>query len=230
MHFKYLGVMLWPLLLPLVVQANSRTWHNVRWVNDGDTVILNDNRSLRYLGINTPEIDYQQHRAEPFAYAARRLNRKLVDGTPIRLEFEKRKTDRFGRLLAYVFLKDNTLVNRELLRHGYGYFYPSSHPGKYDDILLKAQQDAMASKKGLWRDWKEPDGTATFVANRRSKRFHLSSCPNGKKISRKNRIYFKTMWKAYWEGYAPAKGCMVNKKKSWMSRIKNLFSNANSKI
>lgn len=212
MHTRWFFLMFAALMLPLLAHANSNSWHHVRWVNDGDTVTLSDNRSLRYLGINTPEIDYQNHRAEPYAYAARRLNRKMVDGQPIRLEFEKKKTDRFGRLLVYVFLEDNTFVNRELLQNGYGYFYPSSYPGKYDDILLQAQRLAMSSKTGIWRDWKEPDRHASYIANRRSKRLHLSSCPNGKKISRKNKVRFKTMWDAYWEGYAPAKGCIGNQK------------------
>ena len=177
-----------------------------------DTVILKDNRHVRYLGINTPEIDYKRHRADPFAYAARRLNRKMVDGQKVRLEFEKKRTDRFGRLLAYIFLENKTFVNRALLASGYGYYYPSSHPGKYDEILFKAQREAMSARKGIWRQWREPDQRGGYIANRRSKRFHSADCPNGKKVSRKNRVSYRTMWDAHWAGYAPAKQCILNHK------------------
>lgn len=192
-------------------QADAAEWMRIRWVNDGDTVVLADGRHLRYLGINTPEIDYKRHQAEPYAYAARRFNRKMVDDNKIRLEFEKKKTDRYGRLLAYVFLEDKTFVNRELLARGYGYFYPSAQAGTYDDLLLKAQSKAMASQIGIWRDWKEPKKSDGYIGNRRSKRFHLADCPNGKQVSRKNRFRFETMWEAFFKGYAPAKRCIIDK-------------------
>lgn len=189
-------------------QSKANQWVNVRWVNDGDTVVLKDGRKLRYLGINTPEIDYELHRGQPYAYTAKRFNRKLVDRKKIRLEFGKRQADQYGRLLAYVFLKDGAFVNRELLAKGYGYFYPSSKPGKYNEILLKTQREAMSAKIGIWRQWRDPGEGEGYIGNRRSKRFHLVDCPNANKISRKNRYRFKTMWDAFYEGYAPAKGCI----------------------
>ena len=191
-------------------QAGTIQWVRVRWVNDGDTVALDDGRKLRYLGINTPEIDYERQQGQPYAYVAKRFNRKLVDGKKIRLEFEQKKTDRYGRILAYVFLTDGTFVNRQLLTKGYGYFYPSKLPGKYDDLLLKTQREAMSAETGIWRQWREPGKGKSYLGNRRSKRFHLPDCPNGKKISGKNRHRFKTMWDAFYEGYAPAKGCINN--------------------
>jgi len=196
------------------VQADTTQWERVRWVNDGDTVVLNDGRKLRYLGINTPEIDYERQWGQPYAYVAKRFNHKLVDGKKIRLEFEQKKTDRYGRILAYVFLADGTFVNRQLLAKGYGYFYPSPRPGKYDDLLLKTQREAMSAQAGIWRQWREPGKGESYLGNRRSKRFHLTGCPNGKKISRKNRHRYKTMWDAFFAGYAPAKGC-INGQLGW---------------
>lgn len=189
-------------------RGETSNWVRVRWVNDGDTVVLNDGRKLRYLGINTPEIDYERQLGQPYAYVAKRFNRKLVDGKKIRLEFEQKKTDRYGRILAYAFLADGTFVNRQLLAKGYGYYYPSSRPGKYDDLLLKTQREAMSAKTGIWKKWREPGKGDGYLGNRRSKRFHLVDCPNGRKISRKNRWRFNTMWDAFFAGYAPAKGCI----------------------
>lgn len=195
-------------LVSIHVQAETAQWVRVRWVNDGDTVVLNDGRKLRYLGINTPEIDYERQLGQPYAYVAKRFNRELVDGKKIRLEFEQKKTDQYGRMLAYVFLADGTFVNRQLLIKGYGYFYPSKLPGKYDDLLLKTQREAMSTQTGIWRQWREPGKGKSYLGNRRSKRFHLPDCPNAKKISRKNRHRFKTMWDAFDSGYAPARGCI----------------------
>lgn len=212
----------WVLLVVMMLthQVNADEWLRVRHINDGDTVILTDGRHLRYLGINTPEIDYKRHRAQPYAYAARRYNRKMVDDKNIRLEFGKKKTDRYGRVLAYVFLEDATFVNRRLLNKGYGYFLPSAQPGKYDDVLLKAQREAIAGEKGIWKNWREPEKINFYLGNRRSRRFHLIDCPSAKKISRKNRIRLKTMREAFSKGFAPAKGC-IDDQLGW--RVHNSF-------
>jgi micrococcal nuclease len=195
-------------------QAGTAQWVHARWVNDGDTIVLNDGRKVRYLGINTPEIDYERHREQPYAYMAKRFNHKLVGRKKIYIEFEQKKTDRYGRLLAYVFLVDGTFVNRQLLAKGYGYCYPSPQSGKYDAILLKTQREAMSVQAGIWRQWREPGKGAGYLGNKRSKRFHLVGCPNGKQISRKNRHHFKTMWDAFFAGYAPAKEC-INDQLGW---------------
>nr|MBC8361511.1 thermonuclease family protein [Candidatus Desulfatibia profunda] len=76
----------------------------VRWVNDGDTVVLTDGRHVRYIGINAPEIDHENQRAEPYGYQAKKYNEKLVLSKTICLQFDKEQYDQYGRLLAYVFL------------------------------------------------------------------------------------------------------------------------------
>ncbi|RTZ98545.1 MAG: hypothetical protein DSY89_09530 [Deltaproteobacteria bacterium] len=187
---------------------------HVRWVYDGDTIMLADGRRLRYLGVNTPEIDSKYHRGQPYAFVAKRFNRKLVGKQDIRIELDGRKKDRYGRLLAYVFLPDGTLVSQQLILKGYGYFYPVARPGKYDKRLLKAQRQAMSAKTGIWRKWREPGNGRGYIGNRRSRRFHRVDCRDGKKISRKNRCHFDTMWDAFQAGYAPAKGC-INGQLGW---------------
>ena len=200
------------IALVLVASACARSespqWVHVRWVSDGDTVVLDDGRKIRYLGINTPEINHGSQQAQPFAFVAKRFNRKLVTGHRVRLEFGPKKKDRYGRVLAYLFLADGTFVNRELLARGYGYFYPTAIPGKRDNILLKTQRMAMAKKIGIWKKWREPGNGAGYIGNRWSRRFHLIGCRNGKKISRKHRRRFDTMWAAFTAGFAPAKGCI----------------------
>ena len=69
----------------------------VREVIDGDTIVLDDGRKVRYLGINAPE------HGQPYAREATNFNRRLVSGLSVRLEFDQERQDRHGRLLAYVY-------------------------------------------------------------------------------------------------------------------------------
>ncbi len=76
-------------------------------VYDGDTILLEDGRTVRYLGINAPEFQ------EPFYLKAKRFNESLVLGREIRLEFDQERTDGYGRVLAYVYA-GNEMVNARL--------------------------------------------------------------------------------------------------------------------
>jgi micrococcal nuclease len=91
------------------------TWLRVNWVIDGDTVVLSNGQKVRYIGINAPELAHDGHKAEPYGDEAKRFNASLVDRKKVRLEFDKERNDRYERLLAYVFLKDGTFVNAEIL-------------------------------------------------------------------------------------------------------------------
>ncbi len=178
----------------------------VKWVVDGDTVVLTNGQKVRYIGINAPELEHNGHPAEPFAEEAKRFNASLVAGKAVRLEFDKERTDQYERTLAYVFLKDGTLVNAEILASGYAFLLYHPQNRKYDSILLRSQRTAMSAKKGIWKDWRERPNA--YVGNRHSRRFHLSSCALGKRIKPQNRIVFQRQWDAYWEGYAPGKQCI----------------------
>ena len=187
--------------------ATADDWLRVRWVNDGDTIVLADGRRGRYLGINAPEIAHEQYgqKAEPLGYEALALNRRLVHRKRVRLELDAETHDAYDRLLAYVYVQGTQMVNVQMVVAGLAYFQPHWPNGRYDTQLLDAQRVAMQAKKGIWRRWqahREP-----VIGNRRSRRFHVGSCPNSAKIHTRNRIQFDRPWKAFWEGYAPAKKC-----------------------
>ncbi|XWX04283.1 thermonuclease family protein [Aggregatilineales bacterium SYSU G02658] len=84
-------------------------------VIDGDTIDVEINgvvQRVRYVGVNTPERDevcYQQ---------AADFNRQLVSGQTIGLVRDRTNTDRFDRLLRYVYVGE-TFVNLELVRAGF---------------------------------------------------------------------------------------------------------------
>lgn len=189
--------------------VNAESWVTSKWVADGDTIILHDGRHVRYIGIDTPEIDHKHHRSQPMADEALSMNRELIDGWQLRLVYDREKTDRYGRTLAYVYRRDGLFVNAELLKQGYAhvlYRFPNVSKAK---ILLSAQRDAMVSGKGIWQGVKKkqphPHG---YLGNRRSRRFHAHDCPSGNNISKKNRIWLKNRWAAFWAGYAPASACI----------------------
>jgi len=181
----------------------------VRLVIDGDTIILADGRHVRYIGINTPEIEHEHQKAEPYGYQAKKYNEKIVFSKMVRLQFDKERHDHFGRLLAYVFLPDGTFINQAMITQGYAYLLPQKPNIKYAKILLQAQREAMSAKKGMWREMAEEEGG--YSGNRRTKRFHAVACPFGKKISLTNRISFKSKRDAFWAGFAPGKRCLAGK-------------------
>ena len=194
------------LLFILTRQVSSAaSWNHVKWVVDGDTLILVDGQKVRYIGINAPELAHDDHSAEPYGEASKRFNALLVNRKKVRLEFDKERFDRYKRLLAYVFLKNDNFVNAEILSNGFAYLLRHRPNLKYDSMLLQSQRHAMSAKVGIWQYWQENKNKV--IGNKNSYRFHLPACPYGKRIKHRNRIVFHKKWDAYWEGYAPAKRC-----------------------
>ncbi len=115
----------------------------VKRVYDGDTVLLEDGRTVRYLGINTPE--YQ----EPFYLKAKRLNESLVQGQEIRLEFDQEKADGRDRLLAYVHV-GNEMVNAKLIQEGLAHAFFIGPNRQHNALLLRLQAEAQQRKIGIW--------------------------------------------------------------------------------
>jgi micrococcal nuclease len=71
------------------------------------------------------------------------------------------ETDRFGRLLRYVYLESGEMVNELLVRDGYAQVSTFPPDVKYQDRFLAAQQQAVASGAGLWLACAVPEPTAT---------------------------------------------------------------------
>jgi endonuclease YncB( thermonuclease family) len=122
----------------------------VRWVDDGDTIVVAGGERVRYLGINTPEVAHKDEPGEPFGDEAKAFNKKLVQGRWINLELAEQQRDPYGRLLAYVFLADGTFVNGELVRQGYAHLLRKQPKLRYWERLLALQRQALKKKKGMW--------------------------------------------------------------------------------
>lgn len=200
-------IVLAAVLVCLAGWAAADDWLRVRWVDDGDTIVLLDGRRVRYLGINAPEVAHERYgqKAEPMGSEALALNRHLVLRKRVRIELDEETHDAYGRLLAYVFLPGGRMVNEQMLLEGLAYVLPHRPNSRYDALLLRAQRTAMQAARGIWPRWKEME--RQVIGNRRSRRFHARSCPNSRKIGARNRIRFDSPWEAFWEGYAPARKC-----------------------
>jgi micrococcal nuclease len=123
-------------------------------VVDGDTIyvqLADRVEKIRYIGVNTPEVHHPIKGEEPGGREAAAMNRRLVGGRHVRLELDVRSRDRYGRLLAYVWLGD-TMVNAELVRRGYAQVMTVPPNVRYQDLFVKLQREARDAGRGLWRE------------------------------------------------------------------------------
>lgn len=137
-------------LSPVEIQSSYR----VKEVIDGDTIILDNGQLVRYIGIDTPEIRRKARNKwvyEPMPYSkeAKEFNRQLVKGKTVNLEFDVEKKDKYGRLLAYVYVGD-IFVNAKMLKEGYALLYTHPPNIKYVELFIKLAKEARENKKGLW--------------------------------------------------------------------------------
>jgi micrococcal nuclease len=123
-------------------------------VDDGDTIdVWVDSRSerVRYIGIDAPEIVHDGVGGERGGDAATRLNKALVGGRRVRLELDRERRDRYGRLLAYVWA-DQVMINLEMVRRGYARTLTIPPNIRYERWFARAEAEAQAAHLGLWGD------------------------------------------------------------------------------
>jgi len=134
-------------------------------VIDGDTLKLANGERVRLIGIDTPEVHesvklYRDSRKsgqdiktiQALGRRSMKFTKELVEGKPVRLEFDVEKRDKYKRLLAYVYLPDNTFVNAEIIKQGYASVMTYPPNVKHADEFLKLYRQARDNKLGLWKD------------------------------------------------------------------------------
>jgi len=118
-------------------------------VIDGDTIKLANGERVRYIGIDTPETKHPKKPVQYFGKEAYEANKKLVEGKKVKLEFDVQKRDKYGRLLAYVYV-DKIHVNAWLVENGYAYAVTYPPNVKYQELFLGLQKAARKDNRGLW--------------------------------------------------------------------------------
>ena len=137
------------LFLPISC-ANPQTFKCTRVV-DGDTIVLSNNERVRLIGVDTPETKHPQKPVEYYGKEATAFTNRMVGGKVVKLKYDMQKRDKYGRLLAYVYLMDGTFLNAEIIKQGYGHAYIKL-PFKYLEQFRQYEKDAREAKRGLWAD------------------------------------------------------------------------------
>lgn len=134
--------------------AKNTTTATVDHVIDGDTVkvtIGNQEETIRMLLIDTPESVHPTKPVQPFGKeASNYLKEMLPNGTKVELEYDVEKRDKYGRLLAYIWL-DGKMMNEVLVEKGFArvaYIYEPNT--KYETRLKKAEETAKKEEIGIW--------------------------------------------------------------------------------
>ena len=150
---------------PSVQSEKSKDgFYYVSRVVDGDTLKLSDGERIRLTGVDTPEVHDSDKllrdakssgkdvaTIKAMGKRASDFTKSLVEGKSVRLEFDVKRRDRYGRLLAYVYLEDGTFVNAKIIEEGYGQIMTIPPNVKYSDLFLKLEREAREKGKGLWK-------------------------------------------------------------------------------
>ena len=142
----WLFTVIFLLLLLLTGCSAPPDTARVTRVIDGDTITIAGGYKVRYIGIDTPEV---YPRVEAFGIEAWQANRELVEGKEVRLERDVTETDRYGRLLRYVYV-DDIFVNAELVRLGLARSKAYPPDTEYQDLLEEMEAEAREAGRGMW--------------------------------------------------------------------------------
>lgn len=133
-------------------------------VIDGDTVKISTGEHVRLIGIDAPESRYNAKLQRDVSRSSKDMQvilnmgkeasdftRRLVEGKRVTLEFDIQRYDKYGRLLAYIYLEDGTFVNAKIIEEGYAQIMTIPPDVKYSDLFMKLQREARENSRGLWR-------------------------------------------------------------------------------
>lgn len=127
------------------------SFYRVKKVFDGDTVVLEDGRKVRLLGINTPEVRHRNEEAQAGGDEAKRWLVDRLQNSKVRLETDTEKTDKYARTLAHLFTEDNAHINLQLVAAGLATvsIYPPNL--LYVKDLIEAQDQVEQARLGIWQ-------------------------------------------------------------------------------
>lgn len=179
---------------------------SVRNVYDGDTLTLVDQRRVRFLGIDTPEIKEKQ----PYSQEAKAYTKNLCSGDIwISHEPGQDKEDHYGRLLAFVWVKHDgggyLCVNEGIVAAGYANAYIPNKNSKLHnwDKFLALQSEARNAKRGIWSTFQ--DFLVVKTAN--GSAYHKRSCEH---LSNVRNLYEMKASEASAQGLHPCRTCLAD--------------------
>ncbi|MGD0856928.1 MAG: thermonuclease family protein [Dehalococcoidia bacterium] len=194
--------------------GSSRIEAEVTRVIDGDTIEVNIKGvryKLRYIGMDTLELDSIDTNTRNIAMKAADINGEMVGHKTVEIEKDVSETDRYGRLLRYVYA-GGFMVNAELVKSGYAQAVSYPPDIKYRSLFSSLQEGARASKVGMWGSSgyysaPKPTEKGIYVGSKISNKYHYPSCIWAQQISADNEIWFSSSEEAKSGGYIPCKVC-----------------------
>lgn len=211
------------------IPTPTRSQAQVLQVIDGDTIEVSmggKTYKVRYIGIDAPETKQPEKPVEWMGEEAAAKNEELVSGKIVELEKDVSETDKYGRLLRYVWVGD-LMVNAEVVRLGFANVSTYPPDVRYQDLFLKMQQEAREAERGLWGPTPTPlpptpvpecpaaayfpanlcEGCPAYIASYKREPFHYPWCQWAQKISPANLQCFYSREGAIAAGYRPCKVC-----------------------
>jgi micrococcal nuclease len=201
-------------------------------VVDGDTAVMTlrgtTSERVRFIGVDTPESTTEH---EPYGEEASAFTKTRLTGKKVWLQVGVEERDRYGRLLAYVWLaqpKDTSEAelrskqfNAQLLVEGYAQMMTIPPNVDYVDAYRAFQAEARDADRGLWglpvtsdsqgtsgeSDSSGGNTSATYIGNRNTKKLHYATCSSVGQMNPANKVPFATRAAAIAAGYVPCKIC-----------------------
>ena len=136
----------WEECIPTLGEENigyQNQIYNISRVIDGDTFVLENNETIRLIGINTPE------RGESYYEEAKNRLRELVEGKQVILEDDVDNRDAYGRLLRYAYV-NGAFVNLIMVQEGYARAYPYRNNLRHVEEFADAEERARNSRLRIW--------------------------------------------------------------------------------
>ena len=124
-------------------------------VTDGDTIRVRLNTqdvTLRLIGMDTPETVDPRKPVQCFGKEASAYAKTLLNNTTVYISADTTQgdTDKYQRLLRYVWLEDGRMFNQLMINEGYAFEYTYNTPYTYQTAFKSAQADAQQAQRGLW--------------------------------------------------------------------------------
>ena len=124
----------------------------VKWIYDGDTLLLTDKRKVRLIGIDTPEVEHHQQKQQAYAAKAREALRELLKKNhyKVKLRYGAERKDRYSRTLAHVYTPDGINIESWLLEKGYARTLVFPPNIKLADCYKQSEKLAQQQSLGIW--------------------------------------------------------------------------------
>ena len=125
----------------------------VKWVYDGDTLLLTDDRKIRVIGIDTPEVKHHKQKAQAYGAKAKEALRELLkkNDYKIFLRYGKEHLDKYSRILAHVYTLDGINISNWLLEKGFARTLSYPPNVLLADCYKESEKQAQQSKLRIWR-------------------------------------------------------------------------------